>query len=91
MNEPDSQNPESNHNSDEWKSWPPEFFLSVLFYELRTPLIAIKGYTTILSDEKAKEHHPQALEKIFKNVERIEKLCEGIADYRTELEKKLDT
>jgi signal transduction histidine kinase len=88
MNETDSLNPESNHNVDEWRSWPPEFFLSVLLHELRSPLMIIKGYAKILSDEKTKEHHPQALESILKNVERIEKLWDGIAEYRNELESR---
>lgn len=86
MNETNSQNTESKPNSEEWKSWPPEFFLPVLLYEPRTPLMAIKGYAKILSDEKAKEHHPKMLENMSKAIERIEKLCEGVADYRRELD-----
>jgi hypothetical protein len=81
MNKADSSNPELNKNSDEWRSWPPEFFLITLFPELRTRVIAIKGYTSILSDETAKEHHPKTLESISKNIESLEKLCEDIADY----------
>jgi Signal transduction histidine kinase len=91
MNETNSSNTQSNDNQDEWKSWPPEFFLSILLYELRSPLMAIKGYASILSDEETKELHPQALENILKHVEKIEKLCDGIADYRRELENKSDT
>jgi|GEM_PF-2873135 len=53
--------------------------------------MAIKGYASILSDEETKELHPQALENILKHVEKIEKLCDGIADYRRELENKSDT
>ena len=61
MNEVDSQDIESRSDSEEWKSWSPEFFLTVLVPELRTPLFAIRGYTEILADESMKEHHPQAL------------------------------
>jgi signal transduction histidine kinase len=85
MNGSDSASQELNNNSEEWKSWPPEFFLTVLVPELWTPLMAIKGYAEILADESMKEHHPQALEIISKNLEKIAKLCDGIAEYRNEL------
>jgi signal transduction histidine kinase len=91
MSETHSQNSETNQSSDEWKSWPPEFFLLTLLYELRTPLLAIKGYTAILSDEKMKEHHSRALENISKNIENIGKLCDGITEYRSELESRHNT
>ena len=88
MNEIDPEDIASKPDSEEWKSWPPEFFLTVLLPELRTPLIVIKGYTEILADEKMKNHHSQALEIISKNIEKIEKLCEGIAEYRNELQSR---
>ncbi len=88
MNETDSSGPESNNNSDEWKSWPPEFFLLNLVYELRTPLMMIKGYAEILGNETMKEHHPRAIESISKTTEKMEKILEGIAEYRNELERR---
>jgi len=91
MNEVDSQDIESRPDSEEWKSWSPEFFLTVLVPELRTPLFAIRGYTEILADEKMKDHHPQAFEIISKNIEKITKLCDGIAEYRNELASRHDT
>ena len=88
MNEIDPQDIASNRDSEEWKSWPPELFLTILLPELRAPILAIKGYAEILSDEKRKEHHPQALERISKNIESLQKLCEGIAEYRSLLESR---
>ena len=85
MNGTESAAPESNNDSDEWKTWSPEVFLTVLIPEFRTPLIVIKGYTTILADENMKEKHAQALEIISKKIETMMKLCEGIAEYRNEL------
>jgi len=87
MNESDSPNNE-NERSDDWKSWPPEDFLSNLTHELRIPLMVIAGYVEVLSNETRKELHPKALEIISKSIERIEKLIEGIAEYRSELEKR---
>jgi signal transduction histidine kinase len=80
-----------NKDSDEWKSWPPDFFLSVLLHELRNPLMLIKGYVEILSDETAKEHHPVALETISKNIEKLEQIYGDITDYIGELRKKPDS
>jgi signal transduction histidine kinase len=88
MNETDAPNSESEHNSDDWKSWPPKDFLSNMLHELRTPLMMIKGYVAILSNEEAKEHHPQALESINFSVGRIEQLYEDIAIYLGELMRK---
>lgn len=85
MKKTDLSGPESKDDSDEWKMWSPEVFLTVFIPELRTPLIVIKGYTTILADENMKEKHPQALEIISKNIEIMMKLCDGIAEYRNEL------
>ena len=91
MNEIDPQDIASKSYSEEWKSWSPEFFLTILLPELRTPILAIKGYAEILSDEKRKEHHPQALDRISKNLESLEKLCEAIAEYRNELQSRHST
>jgi signal transduction histidine kinase len=60
MNENDSPK----NKSDEWKSWPPEFYLAVLLHELRTPIMTIKGWVKILSNENATGLHPKALEGI---------------------------
>jgi len=91
MNVPDSSAGESNHDSDDWKSWSPEDFLAVVLHELRTPLIVMKGYAIILADESMNEHHPQALEIISKKIEIMIKLCNGIAEYRNELMGRRDT
>ena len=91
MNETDSAGLESNNDSDDWKSWSPEFFLAVLLHELRTPIMVISGYAKILSNEEMKENHPQALESISKNIERLEKLCDDIAEYRNELASRDNT
>ena len=88
MNDIDSQDSEIEPQSDDWKSWSPELFLTILLPELRTPLIAIKGYIEILADEKRKEHHPQALEFISKNIESLVRLCDDIAAYRNELQNR---
>ena len=86
MNEGNSPEMESNANSEEWKSWPPELFLANLLHELRTPVMIIKGYTKFLTTEQTTEHYPEALESISKAVERIEKVCQRIADYRKGLD-----
>jgi len=91
MSETDSQPIESNLNSEEWKSWPPESYLAVLLHELRTPIMIIKGYAQILSNESAKEHHPQAIENISKTVEKLEQIWDGIAEYRSYLESRHST
>jgi signal transduction histidine kinase len=80
MNESDSSNNEYK-KSDEWKSWSPEFFLSVLLHETRTPLMIIKGYVEILSNEETKEQHPQALKSISRAVGTLEDLWEDTRDY----------
>ena len=85
MNDIDSQDFESGPHSEELKSWPPELFLTILLPELRTPLIAIKGYTEIPADENMQEHHPQALEFISKKIESRVRLCDDIAAYRNDL------
>jgi len=87
MNESDSPNNE-NEKSDEWKSWPPEDFLSNLTHELRTPLMIISGYAEVLSDETRKELHPKALENISTNIKRLEEAINDISEYRHELVKK---
>jgi signal transduction histidine kinase len=87
MNESDLLNNEG-EKSEEWRSWTPEAFLSTLVHELRTPLMAIKGYAGILSDEARKDLHPTALEHLSISIERLEKVIEGIPEYAHELEKR---
>jgi hypothetical protein len=48
----------------------------------------IKGYTKILADEEMKEFQSEAVESISQSVAKIERLCERVADYRRELERK---
>ena len=90
MNEPDPRKSESEHNPDNWKSWPPEIFISAMLQELRDPLQVIKGYMGILSNEAAKEYHPKAIKSINFSIERIEKLYEDVSTYLCELRRKSD-
>lgn len=88
MNRFDSKNPKWEDNLDEWKSRSPEYFLSALLHELRNPLMLIKGYVEILSDENAREHYPLAVETISENIRRMEQRFEDISDYIGELRRK---
>lgn len=88
MNSFESKNSQWNKKLDELKSRSPDFFLSALLHELRNPLMLIKGYVEILSDESAREHHQLALETISKNIERMEQRFEDISDYILELRRK---
>ena len=88
MNSSDSKNSQWNDKLDELKSRPPEFFLSTLLHELRNPLMLIKGYVEILSDDTAREHHSLALETISINIQRLEQRFEDISDYILELRRK---
>lgn len=86
MNDSDSPSVEDNGKKDDWwKSLPPENVLAIFLNELRTPLIVIKGYTTILSDDSNKKLHREALVTISMNIERIEKLMDDTLDYVREL------
>jgi len=84
----DSKDPKWNDNLDELKSRSPEFFLSALLHELRNPLMLIKGYMEILSDESAREHHALAIATISENIRRMEQRFEDISDYIGELRRK---
>ena len=88
MNSFDPKNSQWNEQLDGLKSRPPDFFLSALLHELRNPLMLIKGYVEILSDDTAREHHPLALETISKNIQRMEQRFEDISDYILELRRK---
>jgi hypothetical protein len=48
----------------------------------------IKGYTKFLSAETTMENYPEALESISKAVERLEKVCQDVAEYRSGLENR---
>jgi signal transduction histidine kinase len=86
MNESDSPSVEDNSKKDDWwKSLPPKNVLAIFLNELRTPLIVIKGYTTILSDDSNDKLHPEALGAISMNIERIEKMMDDTLDYIREL------
>lgn len=85
MHESDSQN---NEKSEKWKSWPPETFLHNLTHELRTPLMVIKGYAEVLSDETRKEFHQKALENISIYIKKLDEVITGIPEYLHELEKR---
>jgi signal transduction histidine kinase len=88
MDETPSPHSGSNDKAEEWKTLSLEDFLGDLIHELRAPIMIIKGYTILLSDEKSTEYYPEALDSISQAVERIERLCQGVIEYRNELEKK---
>ena len=91
MNETNSPDNHSNDIRDDWRSGSPQMFLTSLLYELRTPVIVIKGYTQILSNEAMKEHHPRAIESLAKVADEMEKILDGIAEYRNELQRRHNT
>ena len=62
MNDVDSSNTESENNLDNWKSSTPEEFLATMLHELRNPMMIIKGWVGILSDEKPKN----IIKRLFK-------------------------
>jgi len=76
------------NETDQQKSSTPEEYLSTTLHELRTPLMIIKSWVTILSDEKTKELHPKAIEGISQAIEMLEDVCDGMAGYYRELMKK---
>jgi len=81
MDEASPAQPESNDKLDDWKSWPPEQFLNTLLHELRTPIMIIKGYATILADDKHKDMLPDAIEAISHAANKIDILWNDVADY----------
>jgi len=82
MNDSDSSNLESEND---WKLATPKEFLNIALHELRTPMTIISGYVEILSNEKQKEHHPEAIKVISDSIQKMEKVCEDIATYTREL------
>jgi nitrogen-specific signal transduction histidine kinase len=68
-------------NTDEWKSWPPEGVLQAVMSELLSPLITIKGYAQLLSNESTKDFLPEYVEAILTIVDRIENMRRGTIEY----------
>ncbi len=81
MNETNSQNPESENNLDNWKTWHPDDILRALVNELKGPLSSIKGYAQILSMEPDEELHARATQNILKIADKIEVLMKDIVIY----------
>jgi signal transduction histidine kinase len=79
MNDEDLLSSEENSRSDDWRSWTPREFLSTTIHELRTPIMIIKCWTELLSNEESKEHHPKAIENIFKSIWRLEEVMDDIS------------
>jgi hypothetical protein len=61
MNEAGLSNPEWNNNLDNWKSWPPADVLQAVMSEWLSPLIEIRGYAQLLSNESTKEFSSRIL------------------------------
>jgi signal transduction histidine kinase len=74
-------NTDSEENSEMWKILTPEQFISAMLHELRNPVMVIKGYTKLLANEEAREHHPKAIEAISRNTEKLEGLLKDMAKY----------
>ena len=85
-----TSNPGSDDASEIWETLTPQEFIAVMLHELRNPVMVIKGYTALLSNEEAKEHHPMAIDAISRNTERLEVLLKDIANYYGYLKKKSD-
>jgi len=88
MEDEDLLNSEENNRTDERKSRTPKEFLSMAIHELRTPIMLIKGYTEILSNEETKELHSEAVETISQAVKRLDDVVNGMGDYLRELMEK---
>ena len=85
MNDVDPSNFESEKNSYSWKPSTPKELISTMLAEFRTPMMIIKGYVILLSNEQHKEHHPEAIRAISSSIERMEKLWDEIAGYARKL------
>ena len=83
-------NPNSEESSEFWKTLTPQEFIGVMLHELRNPVMVIKGYTALLSNEEAKEHHPMAIDALSRNTERLEVLLKDIANYYGYLKNQSD-
>ena len=69
-------------------SLPVEDVLGAFANELKHPINSIKGWVRILSLETDKEPHPQALESISHNLERMEMLLKAVKIYLDEHSRK---
>ena len=81
MNEDDSSNPKSNNYSDDWKSWRPAAVLHAVMSELLNPLTTIKGYAQLISNESAKEFHPEYAKAILTIVDKLETMRKETVEY----------
>ena len=81
MNGTDSSASESNNDSDDWKSWPPDAVLHALISELKHPLTSIKGYAQLLANESTKEFHSKYVETILTIVSKMENMNKEIVEY----------
>ena len=91
MNEANSSNPGWENDSGDWKPSTPKEFINTMLHEFRTPITVIKGYVEVLSNEKQREHHPEAIKAISASIERMEKLYEDMMAYARELMEKSNT
>lgn len=71
---------ESGTDSNQWEPSTIEELLHSLIYEFRTPIMVIKGYALLLSDENHKELHPKAIEGILHSTERLETMLNQLLD-----------
>ena len=81
MNQDDSANPQSEQASDDWKSSTPAEILAILLHELRNPIAVMRGWTGLLSDEGAREHHSIAFEMITQKIDTLERLHQRLGEY----------
>lgn len=91
MNETNSTNPESESDSSDWSSWPPEDVLHAILSEMTNPLALMKANAQILSTESARQFHPKAAKNILKTVDKLEHLRKEavvyLNDYRAKSQK----
>jgi signal transduction histidine kinase len=85
MNDEDLLSSEEKSRSEDWRSWTPREFLSTTIHELRTPIMFIKCWTELLSNEESKELHPKAIENIFKSIGRLEEVMDDMSGYLRKL------
>lgn len=87
MNEVDSHlNAEK--SLDQWKPATTEELFHSMVHELRTPIAVISGYATLLTNDKVKHLHPEAIESILRAAKRLEiVLNEAVNNHRILTEK----
>ena len=86
-----TSNPGSDDASELQEILTPQEFIAVMLHELRNPVMVIKGYIALLSNEEAREHHPMAIDAISRNTEKLEILLKDMANYYGYLKKKSDS